>query len=352
MKAFDRVSHSYLRETLQHMNFGTATIQRIQETLFGDGTQKEKALIAWWKFALKKEDGGLSWTPIKDKVIALQMRNVSHILENKGCEWVDLVKSMLRSQLSKGANKKERRYWSPQEALLLLTQLRIPKAPVLSRMPKNWFIVRKRLKRNGSPQEVPVTFSIQQLVQLACLYTNDGKEWVPIAVRMLAALKITESIHLRTQEGGWKSIITLGFIHRKEWLAVELWCARLWDRWMRSQKPVNKPLQDAVGCQWLNTEEGNFTWKRSTKFWTNFLYAQTPLADELNPRWLTKDREDVWKRRWRNIWRNKLSYRTKIWWWKIYHKGFFTGRHAARINVDTGICHNCRREVETINHLW
>ncbi|KAL3686361.1 hypothetical protein R1sor_008935 [Riccia sorocarpa] len=206
----------------------------------------KKALIAWWKVSLKKDDGGIGWTTIR--AIALQMKNASHILCNKDCEWVDLAKSMIRSQLAKGSNRRERRFWSPQEALLLLTQLRIPKAP--------------------------------------------------------------------------------------------------------TQSPVDKPLQETKGWHWTGTEKGRFSWHQTSKFWSNLLYSKTPLADELSPRWQTMDTEDKWRGRWRRIWKVKLSYRIKLWWWKMYHKGFFTGRYAARINIDNGIYHSCRREVETMDHLW
>ncbi|KAL3679149.1 hypothetical protein R1sor_022105 [Riccia sorocarpa] len=249
------------------------------------------ATVAWWKIALRKEDGGLNWVPTTQKVAALQVRHLGHILTDKDCEWIHMAKSMIRQKLSTGANKQERKYWSAQEALLLLKQLKIPRAPLLTRMLKHWFSIRKFLRREGPNQEIPATASIQQLAQIATLYTNEGKEWAPTATRLLAAIKIREAIHLRDSTGRWKSLVTLGFTHRCAWTPLEFQHAGRWDK-------------------------------------------------------------HRWKQRWQNLWKSNLTPRIKFWFWKIYHRGFLTGNRVARFLADEGSCRGCRSTIETTNHLW
>ncbi|KAL3692981.1 hypothetical protein R1sor_006632 [Riccia sorocarpa] len=251
---------------------------------------------------------------------------------------------MIRKQLAKGTNRQERKYWSAPEALLLLTQLAIPRAPLLTRMLKQWYLIRKFLRREGTNQEIPATASIQQLAQLATLYTENGKEWATIATRLLASLQIREAIHLRDTAGRWKSLITLGFTHRRTWSRQELSAAGHWDRWLKTQIPTNKPLQQTQGWAWTNSSQNKFKWVKPASFWTKLLYKPASVTGELNRRWAIQDSESRWKERWLNVWKSKLTPRIKLWWWKLYHQGFLTGRRVAKFSRDQGICHNRRSE--------
>ncbi|KAL2608299.1 hypothetical protein R1flu_026872 [Riccia fluitans] len=310
------------------------------------------ATIAWWKFALRKEDGGLNWTPTKDRVIALQIRNLGHILIDKQCEWTVIAKTMIKKRIAEGPNKRDRQLWSAQEALLLLNQLTILGAPLLTRMLKIWFKIQKFLRREGNRQEIPAFATVQQLAMLATRYTAEGKEWAPTAARLLASIKIYDAIHLWDSAGRWKSLVTLGFLHRKQWSAAELRCARQWDNWLKSQSPSDKPLHQGQGWNWLKSDQETFSWIKPTSFWKNLLYRHTSLLEELNERWGIQDTEEHWKRRWKSIWKSKFTLRIKVWLWKIYHRGFLTGSRAAKFTSDEGHCHFCRRELETYDHLW
>ncbi|KAL2643523.1 hypothetical protein R1flu_011110 [Riccia fluitans] len=291
------------------------------------------ATIAWWKWALRKEDGGIGWIPTKDRVTALQVRNIGHILKDKDCEWIDMAKSMIRNRLAGGTNKRERQKWSVQEALLLLKQLSIPGAPLLTRMLKVWFRVRTYLKREGTIQEIPLSASTQQLAALATLYTEDGSSWALTAVLLLTSVRIYEAAQLRDTTGSWKRLTSLGFLHGKHWSAMEYRCAVSWDEWMNTQSPCNKPLHLAHGWKWQKQEQERFDWIQPTKFWYKLLYKPMDLCSELNKRWDTLDAEEVWKCRWRHVWSCQLTPRVKLWWWKQFHRGFITGSGRSSIPV-------------------
>ncbi|KAL3677833.1 hypothetical protein R1sor_020789 [Riccia sorocarpa] len=68
--------------------------QTAKEVVNSTGKPKTN-LIAWWKFGIKKDEGGLNWVPLKDKGTALQIRNVAQILEDKDIEWVQMAKNMI-----------------------------------------------------------------------------------------------------------------------------------------------------------------------------------------------------------------------------------------------------------------
>jgi hypothetical protein len=83
-------------------------------------------------------------------------------------------------------------------------------------------------------------------------------------------------------------------------------------------------------------------------------YIATPGLDILcwNATWLTSDTEEIWKTRWSKIWASDLSYRAKIFIWRVIAKGLFTGAWAILMGHQETHCKVCPKELEMIPHLF
>lgn len=70
-------------------------------------------------------DGGLAFLGFQEHAALLKMRCVSQLIANVDTAWVDMVGVLMRDSLKIGIQKKERKRWTPSEALLLHASMRI-----------------------------------------------------------------------------------------------------------------------------------------------------------------------------------------------------------------------------------
>ncbi|KAL3684010.1 hypothetical protein R1sor_002032 [Riccia sorocarpa] len=164
------------------------------------------SLIAWWKLGLRKEEGGLNWIPLRNRA----------------------------------------------EAMLLLPSGQIKNALVLNRMLKNWFRIRKFLRRTWEKQEIPVTFSVRQLGQVAHLYVKDGNRWAHKAVKIILALGCTEGIHIWDHRGDWRQITEMVARSSRVLMPEDRSCIAEWDNWLKKQTPSEKPITEVAGWSLAN----------------------------------------------------------------------------------------------------
>ncbi|KAL3687463.1 hypothetical protein R1sor_013772 [Riccia sorocarpa] len=121
------------------------------------------ALIAWDRIALAKEEGGLGWTRFKVMADALNVRQVSRILEGGSAEWIQLAKSFVLRTLRGGAYQRECSQWTIEEGLLLLPLTKVEGSATLTRMLGSWYKARKKLHWKEDIGELNGSLSIMQV---------------------------------------------------------------------------------------------------------------------------------------------------------------------------------------------
>ncbi|KAL3679560.1 hypothetical protein R1sor_022516 [Riccia sorocarpa] len=126
----------------------------------------KQALIAWDRIAVPKEDGGLGWTRFRDMADALNVRQVSRIMEGGEAEWIQLAKSFILRALRRGSYQRECSQWTVEEALLLLPLTKVPGSPTLTRMLASWNKIRKRLNWKEEVGELDGSMSLLQVAIL------------------------------------------------------------------------------------------------------------------------------------------------------------------------------------------
>lgn len=90
---------------------------------YGEPTARgghKKALIAWGDITRPLAAGGIGIQPFEDQAVAVKMRHVIKLISGECKEWTTMECSLIRSTLSSGPHKKERRNWTAAEALLFM----------------------------------------------------------------------------------------------------------------------------------------------------------------------------------------------------------------------------------------
>lgn len=120
--------------------------------------------IAWEAISRPKPDGGLGILPFEDQALALKMRQIVKLLTGDTKEWTIMVRRIMRNRLYVGIHKKERRHWSPADAVLLCPDLLISGSPILKGMIARWNKSSEHLHFQFGPGSLPSKLSAQQLL--------------------------------------------------------------------------------------------------------------------------------------------------------------------------------------------
>ncbi|KAL3677441.1 hypothetical protein R1sor_027389 [Riccia sorocarpa] len=225
-------------------------------------------------------------------------------------EWIQLARSLILRTLRKGAYQRERMQWSVQESMILLPLTKVDGSPTLSRILYIWYKVRKRLGWTSSGSEIGRTLTVTQALILKNLEQQVG-------VREEDILRVLEEEEV----------------------------------WLQRHQMEDKSIMELKGWKW-GGEGGEFKWFRSTREWILFLGQQKSFSDVMDEKWNQQSNLLTWKQRWGNLWDATLTYRRKIWMWKLMQRGYFTNSRAAEMGHPGGECRSCGTDSETIEHVF
>ncbi|KAL3679493.1 hypothetical protein R1sor_022449 [Riccia sorocarpa] len=123
------------------------------------------------------------------------------------------------------------------------------------------------------------------------------------------------------------------------------------ESWTQEQQWGEITLLEAEGWCWRDGSEG-FKWNKDIGLWVKKISKRQVFSEVLDDRWNLQREEGSWKTRWRLLWAMKVSYRKKMWLWKVLQRGFFTGSRAAEMRVSDGFCDRCQGQVESLEHIF
>ncbi|KAL3698968.1 hypothetical protein R1sor_016990 [Riccia sorocarpa] len=313
---------------------------------------KKAALIAWDQLAQSKEEGGIGWIPIKEKAMAMQVRTMVQLLLGGTAEWSQLAKSLVLRTLRHGQYQRERSQWSATDGLILLPLGKIKGSSYLSRMVRTWNRVCHMIKWSATCLEIPSHFTIAQGIHLMCW---DNQEEFKMYGKAIAALRkvgvhsVQEGKQWSATTGTWRTKMAQVGVFLEEQDAAKL---ETMESWISSRTPVNKQIQEIQGWQW---RDGNapFEWIYPTRFWTGKFKKTQDFTTLLKEKWGIISAADSWSSRWRKLWAAALSYRRKIWLWRFFQRGIFTGNRGKNWSKQERTCQWCSTHEETIKHgLW
>ncbi|KAL3677115.1 hypothetical protein R1sor_027063 [Riccia sorocarpa] len=301
-------SHVPANDNWMHEEGSKGTGEIVQGVFVGNNRpgNTRKALISWKRLSRPKQLGGLGYLSFDTRAKALQIRHVTDLLEgdHEGPEWVLIARRMIAVKLLNGPNKLERKWWKNGEALLLLSVLRLPEAPILDKLLKVWFEMKKQLFYSRDPGILPVGLPI---LSLKTLWSLSGQE-------NTRQFKPIEMVARRNKYN------IMGDICDEE--------GRIRAQFLEEVQ-LSSSTQDGEARKW--EQEKSFK--------------------GLSRRWDEHVDSELWRIRWREVWEGPILFTQKMWLWRILNIGVITGDWAAKWGVADGTCIRCNLAKEPLEHL-
>ncbi|KAL2620629.1 hypothetical protein R1flu_000834 [Riccia fluitans] len=179
----------------------------------------------------------------KDRSDALQMRYVTAILDGRNVEWIWIAKQMMRIKLLTGPCKQERKLWTSEMALLLLSSWKFEEAPTVDRLLKVWFRFQKFLRFSGESTVVPANLSIVSLKKWWMLIgeeCTDTFATIEECAKKLGAVKMGD---VSKEEWGRE----IGVIRTGEARVGNVEAGAFVLRWLLQAQITDRPLQQVAG---------------------------------------------------------------------------------------------------------
>ncbi|KAL3697338.1 hypothetical protein R1sor_011414 [Riccia sorocarpa] len=328
-------------------------LERVCRSFLWGTTQEgkiKKALVGWKRLVRPKLQGGLSLYTFEARSRALQMKQVSALMDGKDTEWVHIATQMIRTKLLSGPARREKEHWGCSDALLLLPGLRIAEAPTLDKLLQVWFKTKKRLTLYPDTRYLPSTLHVSSLKRIWKLQRRPSPGDFRSFDREVRRVQVYTFQELFTRF----QLTEQGGLVGNEWqrlsrvrIGREIW------RWLGSLDSVDLSLHSLPGWQWEDGWNVDGNWRRPVQAWNTMEWAECPSFANLSRRWTVEHDQLDWMKRWRLLWQGSSPLRVKTWFWRILNLGLHTNSQAKKWGVSDGLCFMCNQEEETLEHmLW
>ncbi|KAL3684103.1 hypothetical protein R1sor_002125 [Riccia sorocarpa] len=320
---------------------------------WNDQNNPKTSLIAWERVAQSRDNGGLNWTRFRERAAAMHIKCVLNLLRGNDTEWACLANSLILRTLRDGAYQRERCQWGLEEILILTKLSKVRGSPTFTRILKSWNKAKSKVMWNQEEGSIPQHLKLPQAVILLNWGQGEGPG---VRNKALACLKkggidrLTTGTQGAAADMSWTQTLQINGVFPEEEVLREIHQLEVWSSNVRLQPST---LLEAEGWEWADGT-GRFNWRIGVAVWSKKLSKNEDFSELLNHKWNVLRPEDErlsWPRRWKLLWSIKLSYRKKIWLWKILQRGFFTGSRAAEMRVSEGWCDRCQGQLETLEHL-
>ncbi|KAL3675581.1 hypothetical protein R1sor_025529 [Riccia sorocarpa] len=309
------------------------------------------ALIAWERITQSKVNGGIGLTQLKDRAQAMYVKNMVKILSGHNAEWVGLAKNLILRTLRKGSYQRERRQWRLADSLFLLRIWKIKSSGLLTRMCQAWCKMWKKIKWDDRSREIPRHLTVAQGVHLMTWDNAARFKEMQSIVAVLRKAGITTIIHgkeILNNQQSWQDRLGETRIFLEELEAQKL---RELERWTVSKQLVDKQLRETKG--WVWKEDGaEVFWEAPTNEWVQRIGTKEHYSDYLDEKLGRGDHAVGWKKRWQALWHSPITYRRKIWLWRLLQRGFFVNSRWSGRGEEEKRCQACGLREETLEHTF
>ncbi|KAL3698064.1 hypothetical protein R1sor_012140 [Riccia sorocarpa] len=298
-----------------------------------------------------RQDGGLNWFRFRDKAAGLHIRCILKIITGENTEWSQMARSLMLRTLREGAYQREGCQWEIDEILLLTNIQKVKGSPTLSRMLRSWNRAKKIIGWEESTGKIPAHFTIQQgwMMKSWGLQQGSGNNNSELNTLKRGGIRTVEETARLKQLGiTWTRKLREAGIFPEEDTLIKIHEV---EEWIGDREITRSTLIETSGWKWQNGNQ-DFRWNAELKTWVQQLGKRESFYADLNRWWSTTTAEEEWAQRWRRLWVGRMTYRKKIWLWKLLQRGYFIGSRAADMGLSEGFCDRCEGTVETIEHVF
>ncbi|KAL3693009.1 hypothetical protein R1sor_006660 [Riccia sorocarpa] len=241
-------------------------------------------LIAWDKITCSRWYGELQIKPFDLMSTALKMKLIARLLAGDNSEWSDMIRYYIRHETRKRKYTRETKWWSAEEALILLSS--IPsKELTLRHLMKSWKRIHNYLRLDTTTLYLPGSITWRQVMLLTERYAW-GK---PFENRTLAPvlklLRCESLMNLADGTGRWLDVKQTarqrGIYMSPE---AEREAGRL-QHWLQKVELSAGGLLDSKSWRWETEQEKWSGWDKPTQFWSKLMTATIPPPPQPSNSW-------------------------------------------------------------------
>ncbi|KAL3675746.1 hypothetical protein R1sor_025694 [Riccia sorocarpa] len=287
---------------------------------WNDQENPKVSLVAWERITQRKEDGGLGWTSLREKAMALQVRNIIKVITESNAEWTKLARHSsyaTKWKISTGET-------AVASGRCSTSISKINGSRTLTRMLTAWNRIRKKLAWDNGYNEIPDHLTLEQGLHLMLWGNKEGVTRLQRAtgiIRKASINTVQEGKTLLENNGSWLDALAANgqFPDEQEKRDIQQI-----ESWLRTKTLVSKDLIRCEGWKWASDGE-KVVWNIATKDWMTRVRDRKVFSAYLNSKWRVDDSEQTWTTRWVSLWRAAVHHRRKTWIWRWIQRGYFTG---------------------------
>ncbi|KAL3679920.1 hypothetical protein R1sor_022876 [Riccia sorocarpa] len=87
------------------------------------GGKTRRPLVVWDSITKPTKEGGLQIKPFQVVADTMKLKYIGRLLGGEDADWANIIKFFIRTAMTRSAHGQERRWWTPEEGLLLLDKI-------------------------------------------------------------------------------------------------------------------------------------------------------------------------------------------------------------------------------------
>ncbi|KAL3678986.1 hypothetical protein R1sor_021942 [Riccia sorocarpa] len=267
--------------------------------------------------------GGLGIVPFTTMSAALKLKLVARLLNGDKSEWSTMWRYFIRCELQKRAHgSNEMRYWTAEEALLLLPTIPSANSITGRHLIKSWMAARKHLHLDHRDLELPAAMTLKQLSLLMSRYWKRDHWCEKTIFSLLKRLEVSMLGHLKDGAGQWiiveQKLLQLGLTLTTE----QSQQIGDFQAWLQRVHLTQAALEKSRNWRWEGEPDNWSGWIKYTAFWNKMIRPEKdPSEPALTRRWELQPGDQSWALRWRRLASTGGSPHTMLWLWRFIRQG-------------------------------
>ncbi|KAL2620226.1 hypothetical protein R1flu_000431 [Riccia fluitans] len=240
------------------------------------------------------------------------MRYLGRLLNGEQSDWSSMLRFFIRKQLQKRTYCRKLRYWSVEEALLLLPSLATPMSETTNHFLQSWFRCLKFLTLDEKVLILPGSLMLKQLQELLKRYKAGSPFNKKVVYPLLKRIGITMLANLADSNGNWLDVANAIRGRGIQLSAGQSNELQILQKWLQDVQLCAKSLETSPSWRWRG-EDGKWSrWLQTSKFWHKLLETEEEV-DDLTGKWPEGQNSLTWKARWKHLWSKGGLTRTNLW---------------------------------------
>ncbi|KAL2642799.1 hypothetical protein R1flu_010386 [Riccia fluitans] len=187
-------------------------------------------------------------------------------------------------QLQKRSNCRELKYWTAEEALLLLPSLSIPQSETTNNIVQSWFRFREYLRLDDRTLVLPGSLTLRKIQTLLGRYRDSRPFNERLTYPLLKHIGVSVLANLTDSRGNWIEVARAIRAQGIQPNEVQTEAVAAFQNWLLTIQLGIQSLEQSPSWHWSGVDSKWKGWAQTSKFWYNLVEAEEGL-DDLMAKW-------------------------------------------------------------------